>query len=143
MTQKQVVVDSSGNTVECLTIAQAAKYVGTSKEQLKIQLFRNRILPHYKVTGRSGSRVIRIKKSDLDTFVIDQGLFDRIADKIKQARAEYVTVRTGMSQKELADELRITDVHMNHVERKKVRSSIKLLERIAKITGKPLEWFLD
>ncbi len=141
--KKQIIVDSSNNPVECFTIAKAAKYVGTTKDHLRLQLYKNKTLPYYKVVGKSGSKIIRIKKTDLDTFVVDQKLFDRIADKIKQARAEHVIVRMGMSQKELAKELKITDIHMNHVERKKVRAGIKLLEKIGKITGNPLSWFLE
>ncbi len=141
--KKQVVVDSGGNPVECYTVSKASKYLGITKDQLKLQLYKERTIPYYKVIGKSGGRIIRIKKKDLDTFVVDQGLFDRIADKIRLARSEHVIVKKGITQKALADELSITDVHMNHIERKKVRVGIKLLEKIGRVTGKSLEWFLD
>jgi transcriptional regulator with XRE-family HTH domain len=49
----------------------------------------------------------------------------------------------GITQRGLAKELRISAIYMNYVERKKVPVSIKTLEKIGKILGKPLEWFLD
>lgn len=143
MSIKQVVIDSSGNRVECFTIGLAADYLGVKKEGLKLQLFKQRRIPYYKVTGKSGSRVIRITKKDLDDFVLDKGIYDGIADRIRQARAEHVQVIKGISQVGLARELGISAVHMNCIEQKKERVSIKTLERIAKILGKDLEWFLD
>jgi len=137
------VVDSSGKRVECYTIGLAADYIGIKKEELKLQLFKQRRIPYYKVVGKSGSRVIRITKKDLDDFILDKGIYDRIADKIKQARAEHVRVVKGISQVGLAKELGISAVYMNYVEQKRKRISIKTLERIAKILDKDLEWFLE
>jgi ribosome-binding protein aMBF1 (putative translation factor) len=142
MRKKQVVIDSSGKKVECLTIGLAADYVGLRKEELKLQLFKQKRIPYYKVTGKSGSRVIRITKKDLDDFVIDRGIYERIADRIRQARAEHVQVVEGISQAGLARELGISAVYMNYVEQGKQRVSIKTLEKIGKILGKDLEWFL-
>ena len=141
--KKQVVLNSSGNPIECLTIGNAAKYLGIKKEELKLQLFRQHRIPYYKVTGRSGSRVIRITKKDLDDFVVDKKIYDKIAERIIKARAEHVQVIKGISQVGLAKELGVSAVYMNYVERKKSRVSIKTLERIANILGKELEWFLE
>jgi ribosome-binding protein aMBF1 (putative translation factor) len=140
--KKQVVVDSSGNKVECFTIGNAADYIGMPKEELKLQLFKQKRIPFYKVVGKSGSRVIRITKRDLDDFVADKEIYDGIADRIIQARTEHVQVIRGITQKDLAKELGISVVYMNYVERKKNRVSIKTLARIAKILNKDLEWFL-
>lgn len=140
--KKQVVIDTSGKRVQCFTIGLAANYIGIPKEELKLQLFKQKRIPYYKVTGKSGSRVIRITKKDLDDFVLDKGIYDKIADRIRQARAEHVQVVEGISQAGLAKELGISAVYMNYVEQKKQRVSIKTLERIAKILGKDLEWFL-
>jgi excisionase family DNA binding protein len=129
--------------VECFTIGLAANYLGIKKEALKLQMFRENRIPYYKVVGKSGSRVIRITKKDLDDFVVDKRIYDGIADKIIQARAEHVRVVEGITQRGLAKELRISAIYMNYVERKKVPVSIKTLEKIGKILGKPLEWFLD
>jgi len=137
------VIDSSGNPVECFTIGLAADYLGMKKDELKLQLFKQRRIPYYKVTGKSGSRLIRITKKDLDDFVLDKGIYDGIADRIRQARAEHVQVVKGISQVGLARELGMSAVRMNYIERKKERVSIKTLERIGKILGKDLEWFLD
>ncbi len=139
---KQKVVDTSGNEVDCYTIGNAAKYLGIKKEHLKLQLFKQHTIPHYKVIGKSGKRLIRITKKDLDLFVVDQELYSRIADRIIQAREEHVQVVRGISQAGLARELKISKVYMNYVERKKTRISIKLLEKIGKVTGKSLDWFI-
>jgi len=93
--------------------------------------------------GRAGKRIIRIKKDALDKFVIDQQMYGRIADKIRLARKEHVTYVKGISQVALAKELKVTSVYMNYVENKKSRVSIKTLEKIAKIFGKNLSWFLE
>jgi DNA-binding Xre family transcriptional regulator len=138
-----VVIDSSGNKVECFTIGNAADYIGIPKEELKLQLFKQKRIPFYKVVGKSGSRVIRITKKDLDDFVLDKKIYDRIADRIIQARAEHVQVTQGITQKGLAEELGISVIYMNYVERKKNRVAIKTLARIAKILDKDLEWFLE
>jgi excisionase family DNA binding protein len=143
MPKKQVVVDSSNNPVECFTIGNAAKYVGIPKDQLKLQLYREHSLPHYKVVGRSGKRVIRITKADLDKFVADQEIYGKIADKIKEARKSCVVIKKGKSQSELAEDLNVSRVYMNLVENKKTRISIKRLAQIAKITEKPMLWFLE
>ena len=143
MRKKQVVIDDSGKPVECLTIGNAAKYLSIPKEELKLQLFKQKRIPYYKVTGKSGSRVIRITKKDLDEFVVDKALYATIAERIIQARAEHVQVVEGISQKGLADELGVSAVYMNYVERKKARISIKTLERLGRILGKELEWFLE
>lgn len=140
--KKQVVIDGSGKPVECLTIGLAAIYLGIPKEELKLQLFKQHRIPYYKVTGKSKRRVIRITKKDLDDFVVDKSIYDNIADKIIQARTEHVQVVTGITQVGLAKELGISAVYMNYVERKKVRISIKTLEKLAGILGKELEWFL-
>ncbi len=142
MPKKQVVVDSSGKKVECYTIGLAARYLGIHRDALKLQLFKNHMIPYYKVVGKSGSRVIRITKKDLDDVIVDNKIYDRIADRIIQARAEHVQVIKGISQKALAKELGVSPVYMNYVERKKTKISIKTLERIGKILGKDLEWFL-
>jgi ribosome-binding protein aMBF1 (putative translation factor) len=143
VSKKQVVIDTSGNKVECFTLGLAADYVGVPKEELKLQLFKQGRIPYYKVTGKSGKRVIRITKKDLDSFALDKGIYDRIADRIRLARAEHVQVVEGISQAGLARELGVSAVYMNYVEQKKERVSIKTLEKIGKILGKDLEWFLD
>lgn len=140
---KKRVIDSSGNEIECFTLGNAAKYLGIPKEQLKLQLFKEHLIPFYKVMGRSGKRVIRIKKKDLDEFVVDQEMYNRIADKIKQAREEHVVVKTGISQQALSDELKVSRVHINYVENKKKRVGIKRLNQIAKFFDKDLAWFLQ
>jgi ribosome-binding protein aMBF1 (putative translation factor) len=143
MRKKQVVIDSSGNPVECLTVGQAAKYLGTKIDALKLQLFGQGKIPYYKVTGRSGKRVIRLTKKDLDDFVVDKGIYDRISDRIRQARAEHVQMIKGISQVQLAKELGVSQVYMNGVEQKRHRISIKSLAKIAQILDKDLTWFLD
>ncbi len=140
---KEKTVDSSGNTVECYTLGNAAKYVGIPKEHLKLQLYKEHTIPYYKVMGRAGKRIIRIKKDALDKFVVDQQLYGTIADKIRLARKEHISYVKGISQAELARELKVTSVYMNYLENKKTRVSIKTLEKIAKIFGKQLSWFLE
>jgi excisionase family DNA binding protein len=139
---KTKAVDTSGNTVECVTLGQAAKTLGMSNEHLRLQLYKNRMIPFYKVIGKSGRRLIRIKKKDLDDFFVDQEIYNRIADKIKIARSEYVQVVEGISQTDLAKGVKVTPVYLNYVENKKQRVSIKLLDKIAKFLGKDLGWFL-
>jgi ribosome-binding protein aMBF1 (putative translation factor) len=124
-------------------VGKAAKYLGIKREHLKLQLFKQRNIPYYKVIGRSGKRIIRITKKDLDNFKVDQELYDRIADKIREARKEHVQIVKGISQADLARELKVTSVYMNYVENKKTRIGIKTLVRLAKILGKDLSWFLQ
>jgi ribosome-binding protein aMBF1 (putative translation factor) len=138
-----VVIDSSGNKVECFTIGNASNYLGMKREELKLQLFKQNRIPYYKVIGKSGSRVIRITKKDLDDFVADKEIYDKIADRIRLARKQHVQVIKGISQAGLARELGISQVYMNYVEQKKQRVAIKTLEKIGKILGKELEWFLE
>jgi excisionase family DNA binding protein len=143
MPRKEKAVDSSGNTVEVMTVGQAAKYLGMTKSEVKLQLFAQRNLPSYKVIGKKGTKIIRIRKKDLDDFVVDQKLYDNIADRIVLARSETVVVKKGISQTDLAKDARCTITHMNHVERKKARVGIKLLKKIAEITDKPFDWFFE
>lgn len=143
MRKKQVVIDDAGKPVECFTIGNAAKYLGIPREELKLQLFKQKRIPYYKVVGKSGARVIRITKKDLDGFVVDKGMYNTISERIIQARAEHVQVIKGITQKGLADELGVSAVYMNYVERKKSRISIKTLEKLANILDKELEWFLS
>jgi excisionase family DNA binding protein len=143
MGTKQAVVDSSGNIIECFTIMQAAKYLNISTTQLRLQLYRTRAIPHYKVFTKKGRKVVRIKKKDLDDFVLDNGLFDRIADRIKKARIEHVRLVTGISQAQLSRDIKITKEQMCRIERKKERVGLKTLKRIAVALDKPIEYFLD
>ncbi len=143
MKQKQAVIDSSGNIVECFTIRQASKYLGISPSHLKLQLYRTHIIPHYKVFTKKGRKVVRIRKEDLDEFVVDRELFNRIADRIKKARQEHVRVVTGISQVQLSRDVNISKELMNRIERKKDRVGTKTLEKIAKALDKPVEYFLD
>lgn len=143
MKKKQVVIDSSGNPVECLTIGLAAKYLGIKREELKLQLFKQGKIPYYKVTGKSGKRVIRITKKDLDDFIVDKDIYKRIADRIRQARAEHVQMIKGISQVALAKEIGVSQVYMNYVEANSVRVSIKTLDNIGRVLDKSLEWFLS
>jgi hypothetical protein len=140
--KKQVITDSSDNIIECFTIGKAAKYLGIPIEHLKIQLYQEHMIPYYKLIGVSGKRIIRITKTDLDRFKVDRAVYDRIADKIKQARTSMTVVKKGISQVDLAKELKCSTGHINYVERKRVRISIKMLKKIGDITGRDLEWFL-
>ncbi len=139
----QAVVDSSGNIIECFTIKQASKYLDIHPTHLRLQLFKTRVIPHYKVFTKKGSKVVRIKKKDLDDFVIDSKLFEDIADKIRRARSEHVRLVTGISQAQLSRDVKITKEQMNRIERKKERVGIRTLERIAKALDKPVEYFLE
>ncbi len=141
--KKQIAVDTSGNRIEVFTIGQAAKYLDMTKEHIRLQLFRENVIPFYKVRGVGGTKILRIKKQDLDTFVEDQELYGKIADKIKIARSETVVMTKGINQAQLARDTRISRSYMNRIESKKARVPIKLLEKIAKVTDKPFEWFLE
>jgi DNA-binding XRE family transcriptional regulator len=140
---KQVAVDSSGNPVEVLTIRASAKYLNITEPALKLYLFKRKLLPFYKVMGRAGTKIIRIRKKDLDTFVLDYHLYDGIRARIREARKEVVVVRQGLTQKELAGELGCSETYIKQVETGKSRVGLKMLERIAKITDRDFEWFLD
>lgn len=142
-TKSQKAVDSSGNTVEVMTIGQASKFLEIQPDHLKLQLFQKRAIPFYKVVGRSGKRLIRIRKADLDKFVVDTRLYDRVADKIREGLKDHVQMVKGISQAQMAKELGITKVHMNYVVNKKARLSIKKLNKLAEILGKDLSWFLE
>ncbi len=140
---KQAVVDSSGNIVECMTIKQASRYLDMHPTHLRLQLYRTHNLPYYKVFTKKGSKVVRIKKKDIEEFVKDNKLFDRIADKIIRARHEKIHLVTGISQAQLSRDVKITKEQMCRIERKKERVGIKTLENIAKALDKPVEYFLD
>jgi len=139
----QVAIDSSGNIIEVFTILQAARYLGVTMSELKLQLYCKRHIPYYKVFTKTGRRVLRIKKRDLDNFELDSKMYDRIADRIRQARQEHVYVVTGLPQADLAKSSRIQREHLNRIERKKVRVGINALRRIGKVLEKPIEYFLD
>ena len=143
MGKKQIVVDSSGNEVECFTIKQASKYLDIHPTHLRLQLYQKRVLPYYKVFTTKGRKVVRIRKKDLDTFKTDTEMFNRIADRIRRARQEYVYVATGISQAQLSRDVKITKEQMNRIEQKKARVGIRTLEKIAKALDKPVEYFLD
>jgi SOS-response transcriptional repressor LexA len=61
----------------------------------------------------------------------------QIANRIKQARLEI-----GLSQKELGKMFGVSDVTIGEIERGISNISIPDLERLARILGKPLDWFL-
>ncbi|MCP3966764.1 MAG: helix-turn-helix domain-containing protein [Lentisphaerae bacterium] len=139
----QVAVDTSGNQIEVFTVKQAAKYLGITKSELKLQLFKKKYLTYYKVFTRGGSKVVRIKKSDLEHFKLDTKMFDRIADRIKQARLEHRYVATGLPQADLSRKSKVQREHINRIECKKVRCGIPALKKIGRVLGKPMEYFLD
>jgi predicted XRE-type DNA-binding protein len=142
-TKRQKAVDSSGNEVEVMTIGQASKFLEIKPDHLKLQLFKCRTIPFYKVIGRSGKRLIRIRKADLDKFVVDTRLYDRVADKIREGLKDHVQMVKGISQAQMAKELGITKVYMNYVINKKARLGIKKLNKLAEILGKDLSWFIE
>ena len=150
MGKKQIVVDSSGNPVECFTLAKSAKMLGLTKEELKLYLYRkNKRLPYYKVVNKHGKRLIRITKADVDHMrQYLEGLekcdevFAIVARKIRKARMEMPVMRIGMSQKELAKQIKMSLPLIAGVEYQKFSPSIKTLGKIARTLDKPLEYFL-
>ena len=62
----------------------------------------------------------------------------QIADRLKQARLDL-----GLSQKQLGRLFGTSDVTIGEIERGISNISIPDLERIAKILGRPLDWFLS
>jgi DNA-binding XRE family transcriptional regulator len=141
--KEQIAVDTSGNHIEVLTIQQAAYYLRITKSELKLQLYRQKCIPYYKVFSKAGSKVIRLKKKDLDDFVLDNKMFDRIADRIVQAREEHVHLVTGLGQTELSRQAGVIREHLNRIENHKARIGLKALKRISAVLGKPVTWFLD
>ena len=141
--KKQAVVDTSGNIIECFTVSQASRYLNITSTQLRLQLYRTRAIPYYKVFTKKGSKVVRIKRKDLDDFVVDNGLFDRIAERIVIARNEHVRLVTGISQVQLSRDIKISREQMNRIERKKERVGLKTLKRISEVLEKPIEYFVD
>ncbi len=139
----QVAVDTSGNQIEVFTVKQAAEYLGITKSELKLQLYKEKHLTYYKVFTKGGSKVVRIKKSDLEHFKLDTKMFDRIADRIKQARSEHRYVVTGLPQSDLSKLSKVKREHLNRIERKKVRCGISVLKKVGRVLGKPMEYFLD
>ena len=143
MKKKQIVVDSSGKEVPCVSFRKAAKLLNMKDAELKLVMYKHGSLPYYRLMGRAKKKVIRIKVADLEEFRKSQDLFDSIADKIVQAMKEMPVMKIGMTQRELAKEVKLTGEMMNKIVRKKKRVGIKSLERIAKILGKEVDWFLE
>ena len=143
MRKKFIVVDSSGDEVECYTVRKAAKLLHMTVPELKLVMYKRGRLPYYRLMGRAKKRKItRITGADLREFRKSENLFSGIADRIKQARKEHPMTRFDMTQRELASDSGLSMVMLNKIERKKERVGIKSLERIAKSLGKKLEWFL-
>lgn len=141
--KKQIVVDSSGHEVPCVSFRKAAKILGMKDAQLKLVMYKHRNLPYYRLMGKAKLRVIRIKVSDLTEYGKSQDLFDGIADKILQALKEMPVMKVGMTQRELAKDLKMTPRMINMIVRKKKRVGIKTLGRIAKALEKDIDWFLS
>lgn len=141
--KRQIVVDSSGAEIPCVSFRKATKILGMKNAQLKLVMYKHRNLPYYRLMGRAKRRVIRIKVADLTEYGKSQGLFDGIADKILQALKEMPVIRVGMTQRELAKDLKMTPRMINMIVRKKSRVGIRTLERIAKALDKPVDWFLS
>lgn len=141
--KRQIVIDSSGHEVPCVSFRKATKILGMKDAQLKLVMYKHRNLPYYRLMGRAKRRVIRIKVADLTEYGKSQDLFDGIAEKILEAMKEMPVMRIGMTQRELAKELKLTNEMVNKIVRKKERVGIRLLERIAKALEKPVDWFLS
>jgi transcriptional regulator with XRE-family HTH domain len=144
--KKPIVLDSSGDEVKCYTVREAAKELGMTLPEIKLVMFKKsrNLLPYYRLMGKAKKRrVIRITSKDLEAFRTSRNIFDGIADKIVQARKEMTVIRTGATLKEFGKDIGLTPETLCRVERKKLRISIKKLEKIAKVTGKELEWFLE
>jgi transcriptional regulator with XRE-family HTH domain len=141
--KSQIAVDTSGNHIEVLTLKQAANYLGVTKSELKLQLYYQQYLPKYKVFSKKGSRVIRIKKKDLDDFKVDTKMYERISQRITDAREKHVHLVTGMNQQQLADACGLKRENLNRIERGKERVGLRNLKRLGKVLDKPLEYFLD
>ncbi len=144
MKKKQIVVDSSGNEVECVSFRMACKILKMKDAQLRLVMYNHGSLPFYRLMGKSKRRrVIRIKVSDLKEFRKSQDLFDSVADKIIQAMKEMPVMKIGMTQRELAKEARLTGERVNRIVRKKERVGIRGLKRIARALDKDIDWFLS
>ena len=144
--KKPVVIDSSGDPVQCYTVREAAKELGMTLPEIKLVMFKKsrNLLPYYRLMGKAKKRkVIRITSKDLEEFRTSRDIFDGIADKIVQARKEMTVIRTGATQKELGKDIGMTVQNLCKIERKAMRISIKKLEKIAKVTGRDFEWFLS
>ncbi len=143
MKKKQIVVDSSGNEVPCVSFRKAAKMLNMKDAQLRLVMYNHGSLPYYRLMGRAKKKVIRIKVSDVGEFRKSQDLFDGIADKIIQAMKETKVIKVGMTQRELAKDARLTGERVNRIVRKKERIGIRALERIARALDKNIDWFLE
>lgn len=141
--KKQIVVDSSGNEIPCVSFRKAAKILGMKGTELKLVMYKHRNLPYYRLMGKAKLRVIRIKVADLTEYGKSQDLFDGIADKIIQALKEMPVMKVGMTQRELAKDLKMTNEMINKIVRKKTRVGIKTLGKIAKALERDIDWFLE
>ena len=61
-----------------------------------------------------------------------------LGDKIKIAR-----VSAGMSQKQLADKLQLSEKTISAYEKERAVPPVPTLERIAGITSQPIQFFMD
>jgi DNA-binding Xre family transcriptional regulator len=141
--KKLKVIDNTGNEIPCVTLREAAARLDMTSAELKLVMFKAGDLPYYRVMGKGKRRLIRIKTADLDQYKKDRYFYDKIAEKIIEARKQAPVIKKGMKQNELAKEAKLSLGKMNRIERKKERVGIKTLERIANALGKKLDWFLE
>jgi hypothetical protein len=141
--KKPVVIDSSGNPVKCYTVREAAKELGVTGEDMKLILYQHKKMPYYRMMGKAKKRrITRITEADMQVFKANRLKYDKIADKITQARMEYLVLQPA-TQEFFAKELRVSLSLLGQIERKKLNVSTRTLHTISRVTGKPLKWFLS
>lgn len=141
--KKLKVVDAKGNVIPCVTLREAAARLDMTTAELKLVMFKLGDLAYYRVMGKGKRKLIRIKEADLDQYKKDRHFYDKIADRIIEARKQAPVISIGMKQNELAKEAKLSLGKMNRIERKKERVGIKTLDKIAKAVGKKLDWFFQ
>ncbi len=130
--KKRIVVDSSGKEVPVMTVYEAAKYCGITKDAMKLWLYKKKYITLYKLMSPKHVRINRLTVEDVKRFKIDKEMFDRIADRIKEAMQKHTYVKTGMTGRLLAKESGVSCQHISMIICKKTRPDIGSIKKIAK-----------